>query len=169
MFVKVGQERLAVLIGRQGETRQAIEGLGRATLEIDTENGSVEVRSGDSLAELRAGEVVKAIARGFSPERALTMLRNEDLLLEVIEIPARNPNDLRRVTSRLIGSGGRTRAILEELSETSVSVYGKTVSLIGLPEHLGVAREALEMLFDGSPHPVVYAFLERKHKELRQR
>ena len=54
----------------------------------------------------------------------------------------------------------------ETLTGVKISVYGKTVSLIGYPEQIKVAREAIEMLIKGTPHNTVYAFLERKRRAL---
>jgi len=42
------------------------------------------------------------------------------------------------------------------------------VALIGGLEGLQVAREALDMLIEGAPHPVVFNFLARKRGESRQ-
>ena len=67
---------------------------------------------------------------------------------------------------RIIGKDGRSREIMERLSGTKVSVYGKTVAILGYPEQIRVARAAIEMLLDGAPHGNVYSFLERKHEDL---
>jgi ribosomal RNA assembly protein len=55
---------------------------------------------------------------------------------------------------------------MERLSGAKVSVYGKTVAILGYPEQMRVARTAIEMLLDGAPHGNVYSFLEKKHQEL---
>jgi ribosomal RNA assembly protein len=43
-------------------------------------------------------------------------------------------------------------------------VQGKTVTLIGTPDHLRNARTAIEMLINGVPHETVYSFLEKKRR-----
>jgi len=48
-----------------------------------------------------------------------------------------------------------------------VSVYGKTISIIGDSEQLATVREALNMLIDGAPHGAVYGFLEKRRRELK--
>jgi ribosomal RNA assembly protein len=55
---------------------------------------------------------------------------------------------------------------MERLSGAKVSVYGKTVAILGYAEQMRVARTAIEMLLDGAPHGNVYSFLEKKHQEL---
>ena len=90
------------------------------------------------------------------------------LMLDVLDISkaAGTRNDMERIKGRIIGKDGRSREIMEQLSGTKVSVYGKTVAVIGYPQQIRVARVAIEMLVDGAPHGNVYSFLERKHEDL---
>ena len=67
----------------------------------------------------------------------------------------------------MIGTRGKTRRILEELTNVDVSVHGHTVALIGEAFHLAIAREAAEMLLRGSEHNTVYRFLERKREAIK--
>jgi ribosomal RNA assembly protein len=64
---------------------------------------------------------------------------------------------------------GKTRNIIEELTDTNVAVYGHTVSIIGTIEEAEVAREAVQMLVKGSLHATVYRFLHRKRRELKKK
>jgi ribosomal RNA assembly protein len=64
---------------------------------------------------------------------------------------------------------GKTRRTVEELTDTSVSVYGHTIGIIGNIEEVQAAREAIQMLIDGSLHSTVYRFLHRKRRELKKR
>jgi ribosomal RNA assembly protein len=63
---------------------------------------------------------------------------------------------------------GKTRRIIEELTDANVAVYGHTVGVIGTLEQVQVAREAIEMLVKGSMHSTVYRFLHRKRRELKK-
>jgi ribosomal RNA assembly protein len=64
---------------------------------------------------------------------------------------------------------GKTRQIIEELTETNVAVFGHTVSMIGEIEQAQVAREAIQMLVKGSMHSTVYRFLHRKRRDLKKK
>jgi ribosomal RNA assembly protein len=64
---------------------------------------------------------------------------------------------------------GKTRQIIEELTETNVAVFGDTVSIIGEIEEAQVAREAIQMLVKGSMHSTVYRFLHRKRRDLKKK
>jgi ribosomal RNA assembly protein len=49
-----------------------------------------------------------------------------------------------------------------------ISVYGKTVSILGYPEQNRIVQAAIEMLMEGVNHGTVYSFLEKKHREMMQ-
>ncbi|WP_457742666.1 KH domain-containing protein [Thermococcus sp.] len=172
-FVRIPKERIAVLIGRKGKTKKEIEERTGTKIEVDSETGEVFITSTgetkDPLAVWKARDVVLAIGRGFSPERAFRLF-NEGEILEVVNLTdivvGNEKNALPRVRGRIIGRKGRTREIIEEMSGADVSVYGKTVAIIGNPIQVEVARTAIEKLARGSPHGVVYRYLERRKKDL---
>jgi ribosomal RNA assembly protein len=167
--IKIPEERIGVLVGPGGTTKHLIEEKTKTTLEIDSETGTVSIASADDpLQGLRVLDLVKAIGRGFSPERALSILDDEMLMLDVLDLSrlVGTRNDMARIKGRIIGKDGRSREIMERLTGAKVSVYGKTVAILGYPEQNRVARTAIEMLLDGAPHGNVYGFLEKKHQEL---
>lgn len=169
MHIKIPEERVGVLIGPDGSIKKLIEEKSKTLLEIDSESGTVTVESSeDPLMVMRVSDLVRAIGRGFSPERALAILDDEMLMLDVMDLSKMvgTKSDMARLKGRIIGKDGKTREIMERLSGSKVSVYGKTISLIGYPEQIRVARAAIEMLLDGAPHGNVYSFLEKKHQEL---
>ena len=168
--VKIPQDRIGVLIGEGGETMREIESAADVRLDIDSENGAVAIDAvGDPVRGLKGPDVVRAIGRGFAPDDALELLTDEMMLFDVVDIAAasRNQNDLKRKKGRLIGEGGRTRELMEELSGASVVIYGSTLSTIGTPPQVDAVRTAAEMLLDGAPHGAVYSFLEDRHRELK--
>jgi ribosomal RNA assembly protein len=167
--IKIPEERVGVLVGPGGSMKRFIEEKTKTSLEIDSETGAVSIASAeDPLQGLRVLDLVKAIGRGFSPERALSILDDEMLMLDVMDLSkmAGTKSDMERIKGRIIGKDGRSREIMERLSGAKVSVYGKTVAILGNPEQMRVARTAIEMLLDGAPHGNVYSFLEKKHQEL---
>ena len=170
--VKVPDDRIGVLIGRGGETMREIEERAEVRLDIDSESGNVRIETvGDPVTALKGPDIVKAIGRGFAPEDALELLEDEMMMFEIIDIDAaaRNKNDLRRHKGRLIGEGGRTRELMEELTGASVAIYGSTLGVIGGPQQVEAVREAAEMILEGAPHGSVYSFLERKRNELKHK
>jgi ribosomal RNA assembly protein len=112
-------------------------------------------------------QVVKAIGRGFSPEKSLLLLEDE-YSFEMIELTdfANNDNKMTRLKSRVIGTEGKARATIEEITMCHVSVYGKTISIIGKTENVFVAKKAIEMLLTGAQHATVFKMLETERKEM---
>lgn len=167
--VRVPMERIAVLIGPRGEVRRYIEDRAGVTLEIDSKDGSVVVHgeeAKDPFLAMRAAEIVKAIGRGFSPEHAFSLLRDDYYfsLMTITDYTGKKPNHVRRVRARLIGTEGKTRRLIEDLSEAYLSVYGNTVAIIGDEWGSDVARRAVDMVLSGSEHRSVYGFLEKMRR-----
>jgi ribosomal RNA assembly protein len=169
--VTIPQDRVGVLIGEGGETMREIESQAEVRLDIDSDDGSVRIdQTGDPVRGLKAPEIVKAIGRGFAPDVALSLLEDEMMMFDVVDIDAvaRNQNDLQRHKGRLIGENGRTRELMEELTGADVVIYGTTLGIIGNPKQVDAVRSAAEMILDGAPHGAVYSFLERKRNEMKR-
>jgi ribosomal RNA assembly protein len=169
--IKVPQDRIGVIIGVEGKVKETLEKKSGATIDVDSESGSVALESeGDAFLALRASEVIKAIARGFSPEKALKLLDNEDLVLDMMDLSkiSDSPSDLTRLKGRIIGKAGKTREIMESMTGAKISVYGKTISILGEPEQVMSIRTAIDMLIDGAPHGAVYGYLEKRRREIKQ-
>jgi len=120
------------------------------------------------MGVLKARDIVLAIGRGFSPERALRLLK-ENTFLGILDIKFttghREKSALRRIRARAIGTRGKARSRIEELSGCSMSVYGSTVALIGEEEQLDRATRAVELLLKGSEHSTVFHYLARARRD----
>ena len=174
MFVKIPKERVGILIGPEGKVKKNIEEKLEVKLEIDTE-GSVTIvlseKAKDPSLILKAKDVVTAIGRGFPPETADRLIRNEDEIFDMIdlrEIFGRSESDIKRIKGRIIGTEGKTRKLIEELTEADVVVYGHTVGIIGSFEEADAARNAVQMIVDGCEHHTVYNYLQKKRTELKK-
>jgi len=171
-YVRVPLDRIGVLIGHNGIVKEELERASASRINVDSENGEVCIESiegmegEDPTKTLRVVDAIRAIGRGFSPEKAFALLEDDSLLFDIISLAHLTPKTLKRIKGRIIGQKGKTRRVIETLTGVKISVYGKTVSLIGYPEQIKVAREAIEMLIKGTPHSTVYTFLERKRRAL---
>lgn len=175
-FAKIPKDRVGALIGPDGTVKAGIEKKLGVELTIDSESGDVTItlnpEAQDPSVLFRAREVITAIGRGFSPDRAFRLVRDEDAALEVIdlrEIFGRSESELQRVRGRIIGQEGKTRRIIEELTDAEVSVHGHTVSIIANSDEMDIARQAVQMLLRGSQHSTVYNFLNRKRRDLKKK
>jgi ribosomal RNA assembly protein len=175
-FTRIPKDRIGALIGPEGKVKQAIEKRLRVELTVDSETGDVTIKlapkSDDPSLLFRAQEVITAIGRGFAPERAFRLIDDEELLLEVIDLRemfGTSQSELQRVKGRLIGQEGKTRRLIEELTEADVSIHGHTVTIIAGIDQMEVAREAIKMILRGSMHSTVYRYLHRKRRELKKK
>jgi ribosomal RNA assembly protein len=164
--LRIPQERVAVLIGKDGETKKLIEEQAQCKLQI-TPDGEVNISGTDGLRLYTSREIVKAVGRGFNPKTALLLLKT-DYALEIIDLKdlvGKSKNDLERIKGRVIGRAGKSREELERLTDTYISVYGKTIGIIGEQDQVILARQGVAKLLEGAMHTTVYRFLERKKKE----
>ncbi|HME86909.1 MAG TPA: KH domain-containing protein [Candidatus Nanoarchaeia archaeon] len=168
--LKIPKDRVAVLIGKKGEMKKRLEEDTQAKLKIDSKEGDVVISGKDSLGIYTAREVVHAIARGFNPEIATLLLKN-DYMLEVVDLRdyATTKNSMLRLKGRVIGEAGKSRRVIEELTETNICVYGKTVSIIGEIVNVGIAKSAIEKLLEGGMHSGIFHELEKKRKDQKLR
>ena len=170
--IRIPQDRVGTIIGTKGETKKMLQRISGIKIEVDTEGEVLiydDAETADPLMALKIIDVIKAIGRGFAPDRA-TRLFDDDEYLEVVDLKefvgGRN-NQLSRIRGRIIGKDGKTRQIIEDLTGVYVTIYGNTVALIGNSLSLPVAKHAVELLLNGSEHATVYHYLESQRPRLR--
>jgi ribosomal RNA assembly protein len=170
LHARIPEDRIGVLIGPGGRTKREIRTRTETQIDVDADEGEVRISGPDSdpMRTMKARDIVVAIGRGFSPERAMRLLK-DDAYLGVIDIKfttgKREKAALRRIRARAIGSQGRARSRIEELSGCSMSVYGSTIALIGEEEQLERATRAVQLLLRGSEHSSVFHFLDRARRD----
>lgn len=170
--VRIPLERIGALIGKNGSTKSKLEAAAGVKITIDSEEGDVNIDSThakDPAMGIAAANVVAAIGRGFSPEKASLLLQDEYylVLFDIRDFVGKRNESVVRMRARVIGSGGKTREIIEELTGALVSIYGNTVAIIGDDLQLDVAKRAVEMILSGSEHAAVYHFLEGQRAHLK--
>ena len=158
--LRIPKERIAILIGKNGKIKKQIESATKTKITIDSKEGDISIIGTDAINLFNAREVIKAIGRGFNPETAFLLLK-VDYLFEILNITeyAKTKQTEKRLKGRLIGRSGKSRELIEELTETNISIFGKTASIIGPTEKVADARKAIEMLLKGSSHANVFKYL----------
>ncbi|MGF3498298.1 MAG: KH domain-containing protein [Candidatus Methanosuratincola sp.] len=175
IYMKIPVERTGVLIGENGGTKVEVERGTGTKITVDGKSGEVvieaEAGKGDPSGILKARDIITAIGRGFSPQRAFRLFTDGQMIeiLDLKEALGDSRNQLLRVKGRIIGEKGKTRRIIEKLTGTAVSVYGHTVSIIGEYDEVLVAKEAIAMLVKGAMHGAVYKYLNSAHLELKKK
>jgi ribosomal RNA assembly protein len=171
-LARIPQDRIAVLIGRKGSTRRALEKATKSSLHIDSNSGDVSVvwdEEFDPILRMKLPDVIRAIGRGMNPDRALQLLKDDHhlRLYDMREYVGKSPNQQRRIRSRLIGRNGRIRELIEEHSGSEIAIYGSTVVIIGDEDSLPLAGQAIERLLQGAEHSSVLKHLETERRKRR--
>lgn len=160
--MKVPMQRVAVIIGKEGQKKKELEELMKCELEIDSKEGDITIICEDAIQVYNNSLVVKAIARGFNPDKAVLLL-NDSYLLEILELnDYSSETQYPRLRARVIGTKGSTRSILEEKSGAMISVFGKTISIIGKIDEVALAKYAIEMLLKGAKQTSAYKYLDAR-------
>ena len=174
LYAKVPLDRIGVLIGENGRVKTEIMKGTRAKITVDSSTGMViiepESPNVPPFMVMKAQEVVRAIAYGFSPDKALKLL-DEDQILVIVDLKqyvGDSPNHLQRIKGRIIGEKGKARKTLEEMTGTYIVVYDNYVAIIGEYETANIAKQAIEMLIQGRQHSTVYRFVERAMFDVRR-
>jgi ribosomal RNA assembly protein len=172
--IRIQKERIGAIIGKKGTIKEEIENKCNIDIEVDSEYGDVMLKSRntnplDILDLNKALEIVMAISKGFSPERAFNLF-NEENNLEIIDLRdyvGKSSNSLARVKSRLIGEKGKSRRTIEELTGSYISIYGHHVGIIGNAEQINLTTEAITRICSGRSHKNVYNFLQEIRRKAK--
>ena len=171
-FLKIPQDRIGAMIGPAGKVKRDIEKKTGIKVDVDSETGEVTIHYDnvkDPVMVLKINDFIRAVGRGFSPERAYRLLKEDQYfaVMDIQDYVGKKMDHVRRMRARVIGTGGKTRRVIEELSEAELSIYGDTVAIIGDAEALDIAKTALDMILNGSEHSAVYSYLEHTRRERR--
>jgi len=172
-YIKIPMERVAVLIGHNGETKNELEERSGLKIDIDSKLGEVTIDDHeveDPLMVIKIENIVKAIGRGFSPQNTVRLFNDDAdfFIFDLHDYVGKKPAHIRRLKSRIIGREGKTKRVLEELTDSKISIYGHTISIISDITRINILKKSIDMLLTGSKHATVYRFVESQIKELKR-
>jgi len=172
-YLKIPLERVGVLIGHKGEIKKDLEKKTGVKLNIDSKAGDVEIDDHeieDPILLLKVENYIKAIGRGFSPHKAIKLFDDQIdfFIFDLYDYVGKKESHIRRLKSRVIGREGKTKRVLEDLTESKISVYGHTIAVISDMMRMNIMKKSIDMLLTGSKHATVYRFVETQMKELRK-
>ncbi len=112
-----------------------------------------------------AEKVFEALDAGFSVDTALLLI-DPDYLFDTMNVKDfTRRKKLDEVRARIIGTGGKTKKLMEKLSDSFIKLKENTVYIIGLAEDMRDTKTAIEKLIRGSAQGKVYGFLERSRTQ----
>ena len=155
-------------VERMNKVKKAVPVIeNKVNVKIGFGKGGVSV-SGSELNEYVVGKVIQAIDFGFDVEDAL-LLTDEDFVLEFIEVKEHtHRKNLKEVRARLIGTGGKARKTIENLTGSVIVIQGNDVGVIVDAEHSEAVAQAIELLIQGAKHGNVFAYLEKQNVSRRR-
>ena len=135
-------------------------------LKIKITNRGKEVSiSGKPEDEYIAEKVIDALEFGFSFSDAM-LIKKEDFILEILSIKDYTKrSDLKRVRARIIGKEGKTLKVLSDLTDCHFELKDNFVGIIGDPEKIKNAQNAMISIIRGSKQSNVYTRLEKQKPE----
>ena len=172
-YLKIPRERVGVVIGKNGTTKDEIENLTKTSITVDSEAGiSCNIpnrRNRRPIISMESPLHSKSHRQRIQPGNILKLMGDETIL-EIINLPdyvGKSKKAILRQKARIIGKEGRTKDIITDMTGVDISIYGKTVAIIGDMEQIQIAKEAVEMILNGVRHKTVYAFLEKKTRDMK--
>jgi len=171
-YVKIPMERIAVVIGHEGQTKKNLEEKSKLKINIDSKIGEISIDDHECenpIDAITLENIILAIGRGFSPEHAMKLF-SEDMdfyIFDIRDYVGKKESHTRRLRARIIGREGKSKRVLEELTDSYISVYGHTVSIISNFVSMDIIKRAIDKLLSGSKHANVYRFIESNMKQLR--
>ena len=159
--LKVNSQR-AVLIEKK--YRPLLEKELSVAIEVEGETVHIE---GEAEHVFKAKPVVEAIARGFSAETALK-LKNDEYVLHVEDLReyCNTMNCIERLRARVIGRQGSIKTTIERATDSSIAVYGHTVSVIAPFYSIDYAVDVIRRILRGAKHSSVLRYLSELRKKL---
>ena len=154
------------ILGKNKKNKQILEKVLNIKLRIYRDSVSIESRK-DAFDEYIVSKIIEAMALGFDIFLALK-LKDIDYELKKIDIKLYvKPSRLNIVKGRIIGQKGKTKKVIERLSECKIILSDHIVAIIGKIKNVEMTYQAIITLIRGSPQSKVYALLERSHERIQ--
>ncbi len=175
LYVKIPLERIKVLTSNEKQVIKELESRTLTKVSIDEVNSYATIEPSTPNTPvanvIKAREFINAVSVGFPPEKAWRLLSDDQILLiiDLRTVIGDSQNHLTRIKGRVIGEGGKVKKNIEEITGTYVSIYEDYISIIGDYENVNIARNAIEMLIQGSQHSTVYKYLDRAAHNVKKR
>ncbi len=168
-------KRLVRLMKNKGRMVSELEKAANVTVKIVPEtkaDRSVQI-DGTPEGEWVSEQVLRAVDLGFDPKDAFRLLK-DDVYLEQVDLEQSMHGKSRAVErqkARIIGTEGKAKRALEDLSEAKLAVSdGPMLGILGGFDEATAAKEAVLQLLEGRPHSGVFAYLEdqKRRREARR-
>lgn len=158
LFISIMKTILCEKLPRITKNRKRLE----AKLNVKITNRGKEVSiNGQPEDEYVAEKVIDALNFGFPFSNSILM-KEEGCEFEILNIKNHtNRKDLERIRARIIGTKGKTLKTLCDLTKCHFELKDNWVGIIGPPECIENAQEAVISIIKGAKQGNVYSRLEK--------
>jgi ribosomal RNA assembly protein len=123
-LIRIPNDRIGALIGKSGSVKSKIEEACYVSIDVDGDTGEVFIKSIGSIEKMqpfKAMEIVSAIGRGFSPENAMTLLEDENILhvIDLREFAGKSNANVERIKGRIIGNSNKLKLAVDAICAIS--------------------------------------------------
>lgn len=133
-------------------------------IEISIEGKKVIIE-GSSIEEYEATKVLDAINFGFSAKKAI-VLKEDTMDFKIINIKNfSKKKDLKTVRGRIIGSKGRTKKTIENITGCNLVIKENEMGIICSVDSIDEVMTAIENLIRGTKQSNTYRYLEKMNKK----
>lgn len=129
---------------------------------ISIEGKKVLVEGG-GVEEYEAELVFSAIDFGFKVKNAL-LLKDEEMSFKKVHIKDHTKRNLKDIKARVIGTKGKAKRTMEEISNCKILIKEHEVGIIGAVEDVDNVVTAIISVIKGSKQSNMYAYLERMNR-----
>ncbi|MEM3465233.1 MAG: KH domain-containing protein [Candidatus Jordarchaeales archaeon] len=171
LFLNIPQERVGVLIGKNGEVKRKIEEETGVKIQVHQDGTiRVEYNAEDPEAYFKVRRIADAIASGFSGEDALRLL-DDNLVLKMIDLrdfAGESSSRIKIIKGRIIGKDGKVWKKIEKLSGAKLALHNYTLGVMGEEESCEIAFKTILKILKGAQFSTAFKYLERQRKSLEK-
>ncbi len=135
-------------------------------LNIKITNRGKEVQiQGTPEDEYTATKVIDALNFGFSFSHAI-IIKEQEATFETTNIKEHTKkHNLEIIRARIIGKDGKALKSLSQLTDCYIELNENTIGIIGDPENIETAMQAIIQLIQGAKHGNVYKGIEKNQPQ----
>ncbi|MBS3065461.1 hypothetical protein J4229_00215 [Candidatus Pacearchaeota archaeon] len=153
-------------INKIKHNKEAIEK--KIGVKITFKGRTIEIE-GNPVEEYEAVTILEALDFGFALKDAIR-LTDENVIFRKLPIKHfTKRKNLEEVRGRVIGTKGKTKRNVEDVSGCAVALHNNTVGIIGPAENIEETTTGIKNLIKGSKQANVYRFLEKMNTAKREK
>lgn len=167
-IVRYSGKELFRIIGKNEINLERLE----SELDVDldvSEFGEIKIDSTNYLNEYLCEKMIEALSLGFNIEDVLKLKDEEIIFKNIILKNLVKAARINPIKGRIIGTGGKTKRVIEDLTNTSIVIEEHGVGILGYAENVEIASAAVDMIIHGAPHGIVYKYLEKARSKMKER